>query len=408
MSAPLVSIMMPVYNSMSYARSNGHMLLPLAIDSLLQQTHSNLELIILDNQSTDQTPQICEAYAQKDSRIRYIVDDRPRNPHEASSKLATLTRGKYSVYAGDDDLWNPTYIEKMVSFLEANPDVAMAYSNGHWINLEGNAISEPILQEQDMYRMSDTSLYSFCTYTYRRRVVPIIFGVYRTHILNRLLPFETFDLTIANVDNLFICKFFLQEKCQCIGENLFFYRRKHRYADPKGITDLPSSEFPLLIWLYYVRHQLWFAKKVHELLPLATFSKDERGLAECAIFDSFLSNAVNLLGWIQDDYVSKDARHLPAYNDFIQLIRSPSFELLRKSLVPAILPSIRQSVNHFQLLPDVPSLSVQKAKKCLELILHVEKNHPNSDQPQLFLDVRSLLKEEVVRFSRLQQLQPVV
>ena len=60
---PRVSIGMPVFNSEKYLEA--------AIDSVLAQTYTNFELIISDNASTDQTPEICRAYATKDRRIRY-------------------------------------------------------------------------------------------------------------------------------------------------------------------------------------------------------------------------------------------------------------------------------------------------------------------------------------------------
>ena len=60
---PKVSIGMPVFNGEKYLKE--------AINSILAQTYQDFELIISDNASTDQTPQICSEYAFKDSRIRY-------------------------------------------------------------------------------------------------------------------------------------------------------------------------------------------------------------------------------------------------------------------------------------------------------------------------------------------------
>ncbi len=73
-----VSLLMPVYNSFSYERSDGKILLPMALKSILKQTYRDFELIILDNQSTDDTAHVCQKFAKTDSRIRYILDTKKR------------------------------------------------------------------------------------------------------------------------------------------------------------------------------------------------------------------------------------------------------------------------------------------------------------------------------------------
>src|ERR1035437_2524249 len=104
MNTPRVHLLMPVYNSFSYERSDGKKLLPLAIDSLLRQTFKDFELIILDNQSTDDTPNICREYAQKDSRVRFLVDDQKRFAEAATTKLGGLGTAPYCMIVNDDDM----------------------------------------------------------------------------------------------------------------------------------------------------------------------------------------------------------------------------------------------------------------------------------------------------------------
>ena len=71
----LISIGMPIYNGEKYASE--------AIQSILQQTHSNFELIISDNASTDMTEIICREYQNKDSRIRCVRQSKNRGGPEA-------------------------------------------------------------------------------------------------------------------------------------------------------------------------------------------------------------------------------------------------------------------------------------------------------------------------------------
>jgi hypothetical protein len=89
---PLVSILMPVSNSFSIYRSYGARLLPLALDSLLAQTYQDFELLILDNQSTDETPEVCKLYVSKDNRVRYILDHKQRFSEDGIEHLASFMK----------------------------------------------------------------------------------------------------------------------------------------------------------------------------------------------------------------------------------------------------------------------------------------------------------------------------
>jgi glycosyltransferase involved in cell wall biosynthesis len=116
---PLVSVGIPVFN--------GEKNLARALDSILNQNYSNLEIIISDNASNDGTRGICEEYVRRDSRIRYIRQNKnigaPRNwnvvVHEAS--------GVYFKWASANDYCAPTMIEKCVEVLNGDPGTVLCY-----------------------------------------------------------------------------------------------------------------------------------------------------------------------------------------------------------------------------------------------------------------------------------------
>ena len=116
---PRISIGLPVYNG---ARS-----ISLAVASLLDQTHSDFELIIRDNASTDETEELCTAFAAKDTRVRY---------HRASSNegwmanfnhVLRMSGGEYFMWAACDDVWEPPYLQSMVSLLETRSQAVLAF-----------------------------------------------------------------------------------------------------------------------------------------------------------------------------------------------------------------------------------------------------------------------------------------
>jgi glycosyltransferase involved in cell wall biosynthesis len=107
---PTVSIGMPVYNGAKYIKE--------ALDSLLAQTYTDFELIISDNASTDSTQAICEEYASKDSRIRYIRQPENMGPLKNFQFVLDEAVSEYFMWAAHDDVWSENWIEVLHSELD--------------------------------------------------------------------------------------------------------------------------------------------------------------------------------------------------------------------------------------------------------------------------------------------------
>lgn len=132
--APRVSIGLPVYNGARY--------LPTAIDSILAQTVEDIELIICDNASTDDTEAICRRYAEDDSRVRYYRH--PENLGAAPNYNATLARARapYFRWACHDDVLAPTNLERCLAVMEQNPAVVLAAPRVEVIDEHGTVLPE--------------------------------------------------------------------------------------------------------------------------------------------------------------------------------------------------------------------------------------------------------------------------
>ena len=94
----LVSIIMPAYNAAKHIKET--------IDSVLAQTYSHWELIIVDDGSVDNTKQLVEDYCAKDSRIKYIYQKNARQGRARNNGI-THSTGKYVAFLDSDDLWLP-------------------------------------------------------------------------------------------------------------------------------------------------------------------------------------------------------------------------------------------------------------------------------------------------------------
>lgn len=97
-----ISIGMPVFNGENYIIA--------ALESLLNQTHTEFELIISDNGSTDKTESICKDYMKKDARIIYTRHATNRGPLENFKYVLNKSSCEYFMWAAADDVWDPNWI----------------------------------------------------------------------------------------------------------------------------------------------------------------------------------------------------------------------------------------------------------------------------------------------------------
>jgi glycosyltransferase involved in cell wall biosynthesis len=139
-----VSIVIPTYNRAELMRQT--------LDSVLAQTYRDLEVIVTDNASTDDTPDIMRAYCERDKRIRYIrkpVNDGALANFNTGFTAAT---GDYVGVLDSDDLIAPTKIEKQVALLRATPDADVAHTCFYYMDENGVLIDKTMmLREGDLF-----------------------------------------------------------------------------------------------------------------------------------------------------------------------------------------------------------------------------------------------------------------
>lgn len=122
---PFVSIGLPVYNGEKYLAN--------ALNSLLNQTFRDFEIIISDNASTDKTPIISEKFFQKDKRVKYIRHE--KNFGATKNFIFTLSKAKmqYFMWAAADDYWDPQFLEKNLKVLDMNKNIIGSISNVEFV-----------------------------------------------------------------------------------------------------------------------------------------------------------------------------------------------------------------------------------------------------------------------------------
>lgn len=193
---PLVSIGMPVYNGEKYIRR--------ALDSLLGQTYKNFELMISDNASTDETKEICEEYAKRNKRIKYIRQKENMGGANNFNFVLEQATGEYFVWASHDDIWEPCFISELVELLRTNPVAVLAFCHFDNIDIHGMHVrSYPKINRLFSARTRLGRAHHFMWSKGRDGKANLICGVMQTSVIQAVGGFP-FNLGEYGIDILMV------------------------------------------------------------------------------------------------------------------------------------------------------------------------------------------------------------
>lgn len=199
---PLVSVIMPTHNR--------EKIIPIAINSVLNQTYSNFELIIVDDASTDRTKKLLETY--DDSRIRVLFHNENKGCSIARNYALKNIKGDIVMYLDSDNEWDSKYIETMVGAFIHLPDADALYSgqllyksfNSNPLSVRFGSFNKPLLHnrnyidlncfchkkdvlnkiygfDEKLWRLSDWDFILRISNNFKMYSVPIILSKYYIH-----------------------------------------------------------------------------------------------------------------------------------------------------------------------------------------------------------------------------------
>ena len=173
-SSPTVSVITPAYNAARYIEDT--------LESAIGQTFTDFELLIVDDGSTDQTPQIAKRYVARDPRV-HLVHQGNRGIAAARNTALARARGRYLALLDSDDLWFPNYLEEQLNILRARPDLAILSANA--LNFGGPMDGEPLLAKSGHRNIRMVSLMRLVQFedcmsiqAIFRRDVPAVIGTF--------------------------------------------------------------------------------------------------------------------------------------------------------------------------------------------------------------------------------------
>lgn len=216
---PTVSIGLAVFNGDRY--------LAQAIESILNQTYTDFELIISDNASTDNTEEICKRYAAQDDRIIYHRN--PKNIGGANNENLTfkLSKGKYFRWAAHDDVCHPELLENLVAGLESAPDIVLSESMVVKIDADDQPVG--FLHSNDI---SDDPYDRFVYLSRWDHECEATYGLIRSEIMKK----TDLELNYTDSDRTFLCELGLYGRFHRVPKYLF-YKRFHPDMSTNVYTD---------------------------------------------------------------------------------------------------------------------------------------------------------------------------
>ena len=179
-----VSIGMPAYNAERFVGR--------ALASLLSQTFKDFELVISDDASSDLTGEICQEYAAKDARIRYIRQPSNLGQTQNFNFLLGQTHAEYFMWASDDDIWAPTCLDKYAAVLDTEPDADMVYCcHGGYNHATGQYTPKCAVIPSILEQKRNNLILRFIN-----QVPTMIYGLFRRRFLDDVIrEYKRFDFS---------------------------------------------------------------------------------------------------------------------------------------------------------------------------------------------------------------------
>lgn len=220
---PLVSVCMAICNEEKYIANT--------LKSIQAQTHENIEVLIFDNNSTDQTVAICRDFCQSDGRFNlYQNTFNIGQVYNFNRCLAPASADFIAIRSGND-LVEPRYVEKTLSLLLHDPEMGLAYTRNLQIDPEG-ALLDSNYPDDSYFETTSSDPVAAGTEVMRCFIHPAsYFGLYRKALLDRLQPLRH----IFGSDKIFVCEASLYSSIGCVAESLSYERKHQRQSSLRNI-----------------------------------------------------------------------------------------------------------------------------------------------------------------------------
>lgn len=217
----LVSIIMPSYNTARFIKET--------VDSVLAQSYTNWELLIVDDCSTDNTDDVVAQFSD-DPRIKYIKNSKNSGAAESRNRALREAKGKWIAFLDSDDLWEPDKLKKQIAFMKDN-GYHFSYTNYIEIDEESKIIGKSVTGPKSI---SKTGMYNYCW-------MGCLTVMYDAEAVG-LIQIEDIRKNNDYAMWLKVCK---KAKCYLLDETLARYRKRSGSISNHGYTKLIKWHYRL-------------------------------------------------------------------------------------------------------------------------------------------------------------------
>jgi len=283
---PRVSVGVPVFNGESY--------LAHALESLLDQSFADLEVLISDNASTDRTSEICQEYARRDDRISYQRNARNLGAVPNYNRLVDRANGEYFKWASHDDICAPTLLEHCVAELDSDPKTVLCYASTVLIDSEGKTIAH---HRDGLHLVSDLPQQRLGLLLRKPPGCNAVFGLIRSEALAATRLFGSFESS----DNVLLAELCLRGRFREVPLPLF-YRRHHSSMSRRAV----GSRREMALWYdtsYKGKNRFPYPRVLIELLKaiyLAPLSGRQKALCMLQIPRGLPDLIPQLTRWLRE------------------------------------------------------------------------------------------------------------
>lgn len=221
-----LSVIMPVHE--------GEKFLEETLMCILKQSFRDFELIILDNQSKDNSKNIIKSFQKNDQRVKYILDSKKRNGNDCFSELIKYATGKYLIVVNDDNFLNIDFFKKLVEKIESTQS-DMVVCNGRYIDEYKNEKKQ--FFNKTSYFKGDPQIFKIIKFFMKGDVIPLLLpSIILKETFKNMLPYLNLSKFENDADTLMGIKILSNLKIESHDEILFFcriYENHVRYHENK-------------------------------------------------------------------------------------------------------------------------------------------------------------------------------
>lgn len=271
MKEPLVSVIIPVYNTEKYVRR--------AVESILEQTYRDVEIILVDDGSNDNSQSVCRAIEESNKRVKYFLQ--PHNGVSAArNKGIKEAQGKYLFFCDSDDAWKENLLEEVVAeFENANCDmVRFGFESKNEEVITAGEMLETELGQRELL------IQYFSNNIIYRNMSSCVFGGYRSQIIKENgIIFD--EELVYGEDGKFTMQYLLQcDRIKLLNQYLYIYYpcfEDRINATARKYKEL-YNEYELCMILFGLFYGKWND----------TLSKEEKSIAYHGFYDRLIGRLV--------------------------------------------------------------------------------------------------------------------